>query len=115
MPGFLATLPRMLLLTASVGCVDVLAELVDNRQSALTAGACEAAAGKGHLDAMGWLRSRGCPWDLNTGRMAARGGHLEVLRYAHEHGCEWDSSTCYQAAVGGHLEVLQYAHEHGCP
>jgi hypothetical protein len=125
MPGFILALPRMLILAArrssmlrlaaSVGCVEVLEELVDNRQCELTAGACAAAAGRGHLGALAWLHSRGSPWDFQTCCRAAAGGHLEVLRYAHEHGCPWDISTCYEAAMGGHLEVLRYAHERGCP
>jgi hypothetical protein len=116
MPGFVAELPSMLRLAARVGCVGVLEELVDNRQCALTdEDVCAAAAGKGHLDALAWLHSRGCPWGIYTCWGAALGGHLEVLRYAHEHGCPWDLTTCYLAAQGGHLEVLRYAHEHGCP
>jgi hypothetical protein len=115
MPGFVTDLPSMLRLAALVGCVGVLEELVDNRQCALTAGESYAAAGKGNLDALVWLRSRGCLWDISTCTLVARGGHLEVLRYAHEHGCPWSTATCYWAAAGGHLEVLRYAHEHGCP
>jgi hypothetical protein len=115
MPGFVTTLPRMLTLAASVGCVGMLKELVDNRQCALTAGACAAAAKGGNMDALAWLHSRGCPLDSSVCNRAAEGGHPEVLRYAHEHGCPWDSATCLYAALGGHLEVLRYAHEHGCP
>jgi hypothetical protein len=121
MPGFVivnvaAWDPSMLSLAASVGCVDVLEELVDNRQCELTPYACaSAAAAEGHLGALGWLHSRGCPWGSSTCSSAAARGHLEVLRYAHEHGCPWDSYTCHYAAAGGHLEVLRYAHEHGCP
>ncbi|KAJ1615655.1 hypothetical protein T492DRAFT_918928 [Pavlovales sp. CCMP2436] len=81
-------------LAVSVGCVGVLEELVDNRQCVLTTWACRAAAGKGNLHALMWLRSRGCSWDINTIYSAAKGGHLEVLRYTHEHGCPWDSVTC---------------------
>jgi hypothetical protein len=61
MRGFATDLPTMLRLAAFVGCEDVLEELVDNRQCALTVGACAAAAGKGQLGALGWLHSRGCP------------------------------------------------------
>jgi hypothetical protein len=73
MPGFVGLppepyvgLPYMLHLAATVGCEEVLEELVDNRQCPLTPGACDAAAGKGHLDALAWLRSRGCPWDWQS-------------------------------------------------
>jgi hypothetical protein len=115
MPGFVMGLPMMLRLAASVGCVGALEELVDNRQCALAADACIAAAVKGHLDALAWLHSRGCPWGSWICFNAAEGGHLEVLRYAHEHGCPLSDHICYIAAAGGHLEVLRYAHEHGCP
>jgi hypothetical protein len=114
MPGFVVALPTMLELAVSVGCVEVLEELVDNRQCELTIWVCADAAWKGHLGALAWLRSRGCPWNSETCRFAAEGGHLEALRYAHEHGCAWDRRTSRRAALGGHLEVLRYAHEHGC-
>ncbi|KAJ1631753.1 hypothetical protein T492DRAFT_869373 [Pavlovales sp. CCMP2436] len=113
--NFVLDLPMMLLLAASFGYVFALEELVDNRQCALAADACAAAAGKGQLAVLTWLHSRGCSWDRTTCVEAARGGHLEVLRYAHEHGCSWYEETGYWAAAGGHLEVLRYAHEHGCP
>jgi len=89
-------------LAASVSCVGVLEELVDNRQcGVLITLACAFSARKGHLDALTWLRSRNCPWDRNTCHWAAFGGHVEVLRYQHEHGCSWDSNTCSKAAKGG--------------
>ncbi|KAJ1637484.1 hypothetical protein T492DRAFT_859893 [Pavlovales sp. CCMP2436] len=113
--GFVLYLTTMLCLAAYVGCVEVIEELVDNRHCALAESACEAAAEKGQMGALGWLRSRSCPWDISTSYRAAEGGYLEVLRYAHEHGCPWDLGTCYRAAFGGHVEVLRYAHEHGCP
>jgi hypothetical protein len=115
MPGFVLALPTMLFLAVSVGCEEVIEELVDNRQCALSADTCATVAAKGHLGALAWLHSRGCPWTSETCYRAARGGYLEVLRYAHEHGCPWDYWTCDRAAEGGHLEVLRYAHEHGCP
>jgi hypothetical protein len=115
MPGFVTALPIMLILAASVGCEDVLEELVDKRQCALTAGSCAAAAKEGHLDALAWLHSCNCPWNLWTSGNAAYGGHLEVLRNAHEHGCPWDIYTCYEAAKGGHLDVLRYTYEQNCP
>jgi hypothetical protein len=115
MPGFVLALPTMLRLAASVGCAGVLEELVDNRQCALTVDVCDTAVGKGHLDALRWLHSRGCPWDPWTCHGAAERGHLEVLRYAHEHGCPWNCGTCNCAAKGGQLEVLRWLHSRGCP
>ena len=111
--------PRMLALAATVGCVGVLAELMDVRGCTGSldpdARVCRAAASHGRLEALCWLRERGCPWRASVCSAAARGGHLEVLRYLHEHGCPRDAETCWAAAEGGHLEVLRYAHEHGCP
>ena len=117
--GFmLADRTRMLALAATVGRVDVLAELMDARGCAipdLLGQVCEAAASHGQLEALCWLHARGYPWNTSVCSSAARGGHLEVLRYAHEHGCPWDGNTCSAAAHGGHLEVLRYARERGCP
>ena len=46
---------------------------------------------------------------------AAVNGHLECLKYVHTKGCPWDEETCRVAARGGHLECLKYLHENGCP
>ena len=120
LPDFvLADKMRMLALASRVGCVAVLAELMDVRGCDAvpldSVDACRAAASRGQLEALMWLRGRGFEWDRAVCASAARGGHLEVLRYAHEQGCPWDSWTCSHAAGGGHLEALRYAHEHGCP
>ncbi|KAJ1638544.1 hypothetical protein T492DRAFT_858302, partial [Pavlovales sp. CCMP2436] len=87
LPGFVVAHPppcqaakRMLRLAASIGCVEVLVELVDNRQCPLIDDACAAAAGKGHLRALSWLHYRGCRWFSGTCSIAAKKGHLEVLR-----------------------------------
>ena len=45
------------------------------------------AAGGGHLDALEWLRARGCPWDSTTVTLAMYNGHTEVMLWAHSHGC----------------------------
>ena len=120
LPGFvLADKTQMLELAATVGCVDVLAELTDARGCAggldPLGQVCRAAASHGHLEALRWLRARGCPWGQTASSSAAGAGHLEVLRYLHENGCEWNEYTCSGAAKCGHLEVLRYLHDHGCP
>ncbi|KAJ1618545.1 hypothetical protein T492DRAFT_916766 [Pavlovales sp. CCMP2436] len=108
-PGFVLELLWMLRLAASVGCVSVLGELVDNQQCVLTVDACDAAAREGHLDALTWLHSRGCPWHVNTSLWAAVRGHLEVLRYAHEHGCPMDVDECVEfVGAYGHFAVVEY-------
>jgi hypothetical protein len=119
LPGFM--LPdtlEMLALAAHVGCVAVLAELMDARGCTgrdLDGRVCCAAAACAQLEALVWLRGRGLSWNTRVCASAAAGGYLKVLRYAHEHGCPWDAYTCTGAADGGHLEVLRYLHEHGCP
>ena len=83
---------------------------MDNRQRPLVVrGACESAAGGGHLDVLQWLRSTGHPWGTDTCYEAARGGHLEVLRWARANGCPWNKDTCHGAAEAGRLEALQWA------
>jgi hypothetical protein len=46
-------------------------------------------ASVGHLEVLQWARSKGCPWDVTIGAVAARGGHLEVLQWVHGNGCDW--------------------------
>ena len=113
---------QMLALAAAVGCVAVLAELMDVRGCGAAEGlpyrgvvACRTAASHGRLEALVWLRGRGLEWDTSVCAVSSAGGHLEVLRYAREHGCPWDEETCWYAARRGHLGVLRYAREHGCP
>jgi hypothetical protein len=96
---------EMLALAATVGCVAVLAELMDNRgctarlDARAAAACCAAAAAHGQLEALVWLPGRGCFWDASVCARAAEGGHLEVLRYAREHGCPWkEDGICYDAA-----------------
>ena len=81
----------------------------------------EATARGGNLDAVRWLRNKGCPWKgslfrgikLNACTGAAEGGHLDVLQWLREEGCPWDKESCAAAAEGGHLNVLQWIREHG--
>jgi hypothetical protein len=120
LPGFMhADKQKMLALAATAGSVAVLAELMDVRGCTglndLNGQVCSAAAAHGKLEALVWLRGRGCSWSTRVCASAAGGGHLKVLRYAHKHGCPWDQDTCSLAADGGHLKVLQYARDHGCP
>jgi hypothetical protein len=77
-------------------------------------GLCSTAAYGGQLQALQWLRDRGCAWKANTCEAAARNGHLAVLQWARANGCDWDSRTCETAARGGHLAVLQWARANGC-
>ena len=44
---------------------------------------------------------------------AARGGQLQALRWLRGRGCGWDGETCLMAAYGGHLAVLQWVRANG--
>ena len=54
---------------------------------------CSAAAYKGNLKLLRWLRLKGCPWDDYTCTAAVKENHYEILKYAHENGCAWDRYT----------------------
>lgn len=70
--------------------------------------ACSAAAEKGHLNVLIWLRFSGCPWDKNACSMASLGGHLKVLQWLREFSCPWDSDVIINASKSGHLDVVEW-------
>mgnify|MGYP000303398411 CR=1 FL=1 len=76
---------------------------------------CIAAAKKGHLHCLEYLREQGYLWDYNVGIAAAAAGSLPGLQYYHANGGERHYMVCHAAALNGHLSCLQYAHEDGCP
>jgi hypothetical protein len=76
---------------------------------------CAAAAQRGDLQLLKWLRAHNCAWDAETCSEAARKDRLNLLIWAHENGCPWDEWTCSRAAKGGHLHILQWLREQGCP
>jgi len=65
-----------------------------------------AAARKGHLHVLQWLREHGCPWNSSTCAYAAKEGHLDVLKWAREHGCPWTAATRDAAATKGYSDNL---------
>ena len=73
--------------------------------------ATAAAASKGHLDVLKWLREEKCPWDTSVYCGAAAGGHLSVLEWLdvqerppHWHGREMARSV----AMSGDIGVLEW-------
>lgn len=77
---------------------------------------CAAAAKRGQLKLLKWVRKKGCPWKETTCTGAAEGGHIKVLKWARRKGCEWDEHACSAAAKYGHLDVLHWLRENGeCP
>ena len=67
------------------------------------------------MDALRWLRTRGCSWDGLTPAKAAEGSELATLRYVHVMGCPWSELTCAAAAGTGAWNCLLYARSNGCP
>ena len=70
---------------------------------------CDAAAERGNLELLRYLRSRQCQWNGQTClKMAARHGHLRMLQWMceHEPSCVWDATLSDMAAHWNHPEVL---------
>jgi hypothetical protein len=100
------------------------------------------AAKKGHLEILGWLKTREnfrfdstvclntlerghfevSHWaeryyyalDYNICSKAAELDNLETVRWALENGFHWDKDTCSNAAKNNNLEILKWARENGC-
>ena len=88
----------------------------------------EAAAAKGRLDVLKWLRTarwvplppetegEAYPWcDETIFSFAARSGDMEVLKWLREEKCRWDAETFSSAAAEGHLKVCEWLLENKCP
>ena len=71
-------------------------------------------AQNGHLDALKWMRSKGCALDTASTSFAAEGGHLEILKYLKNQKFPMTRWTCGTAAYGGHLEILKWLRAEGC-
>jgi hypothetical protein len=76
---------------------------------------CACAATGGSLEAVAWLRARGCPWNYTTIIRAAEGGSVPIIAWCRENGLPWDKAACRLAAYSGQLAALKYCVEHGCP
>ena len=70
---------------------------------------CKRSAAGGHLGALKYARSQGCPWDEQTCTEAAAAGNLSILRWAKQNGCPWNETTCAYAAKRGDLDMLRWA------
>ena len=79
--------------------------------------ACVAAARHGHLEALKWLRSEGCPWGespFDVCSNAVLGNHLHVLKWALENGCAL-SSFAWAMAESSREEVKEWLRANKCP
>ena len=73
---------------------------------------CREAAERGHIQVLQWLKENfDCQWEWwHFGK-----GKLEALKWLRERGCDWHSDACVMASKRGDLEVLKWAMEQGCP
>ncbi len=74
-----------------------------------------AAADGGHLPAVQWLRSRGCPWDATALEAAAAAGHSELVGWLVEAGCLLTSSVLEAAVREGRIDMAEQLMALGCP
>ena len=73
---------------------------------------CVAAASRGHLESLKFLREIECKWDKYVVRGGVMSGSLETVKYCIENGCPCDE-CCYVAAYYGYMPILQYLHSIG--
>jgi hypothetical protein len=97
---------------AQYGHVAVLEWVVQTPKFEFTQSMCTSAARGGQLDALQWLRVKGCPWDENTTATAAQYGHLDLLEWAYHRGCVCSSKVMDRAAASGHLPIVQWGCQH---
>lgn len=71
--------------------------------------ACKSAAEGGSLNALKYLREKGCPWDKSTFEKAAMNGNLELFKWILNNNCPISNNICTIAAQSGHLAVLECA------
>ncbi|QHN71424.1 hypothetical protein [Mollivirus kamchatka] len=65
----------------------------------------------GHLAAIQWARSLGCPWDSGVTDAAAQGNQIPTLDWLIDNGCDWGTETRCAAAMFGNIEALERLHE----
>ena len=66
---------------------------------------CRAAASRGDLTTLVWLRQKGFMWDEKTPVCAAIHGHLDVIRYCSQNSCPMDDETFVYAFLGTRSDI----------
>lgn len=82
---------------------------------------CEIAARTGHLNALKWARSLGCPWDEMTFFYAVKSNSIGVVQYCIDSDCPFDQNI--SAAAVNHwkycsidlMPILKLLHKSGYP
>jgi hypothetical protein len=62
-----------------------------------------------------WCHDHGCPWDQLTFNAAALRGNLEILNFLRDRGCPTSGQACQCAAASGKLAALKFVRGLGCP
>lgn len=75
----------------------------------------EAAASKGNLDVMKWLKEKKCPWNAWTFYYASEHDNLVNMKWLRENGCPWNEEAFVAAARHGNLDNMKWLKENGCP
>ncbi len=68
----------------------------------------------GKIEALEWLREKGCVWDIRICSSAAKLGHYKLLKWLYTNGCILDNDTIVSAARGGHLKIIKWLLKNGC-
>lgn len=82
---------------------------------------CEIAARTGHLNALNWARSLGCPWDEMIFFYAVKSNKINVVQYCIDSDCPFDQNI--SAAAVNHwkycsidlMPILKLLHNNGYP
>jgi len=81
----------------------------------LSAEIFEAAATKGNLEIMKWLKKMNCPWNAWVFYYATEHDSLDNMKWLKENGCPWNGETFVAAVRNGNLDNLKWLKENGCP
>ena len=75
------------------------------------------AASRGHVHILEWAKARGIPVNHRSEfcTAAARRGQLRALQWLRQNDCPWDGRVIEYALENGHEEVVLWARENGCP
>jgi hypothetical protein len=81
----------------------------------LSAEIFEAAASKGNLSIMRWLKEKCCPWSSWTFYYASEHNNLVNIQWLRANGCPWSEETFVAAARNGNIENMIWLKQNGCP
>ena len=98
------------------GRIDLLRRMV-SRGYPCTAATFASAVKKGRLEAMRWLRDKGCPIDKDDIMVvAAEKGRVGTMAWLKDElGCPLAGRACTAAVRKGHIRAVEWLRRNGCP